>query len=149
MNSSFPNRWSFSYLKFTTYVTNIIAEPKYKYGQQEQVTVRNHNRSIIAVISLPFKLVMVLAWFPITSSWNPACYIRGQSPSPRPLAGLQTRIVFASEGLGKSVSFLVTFLIGVSHLSLGLIIWSDKVRIIWPPSWKNRVFSIFVRSFSL
>ena len=27
------------------YVTNIIAEPKYKYGQQEQVTVRNHNRS--------------------------------------------------------------------------------------------------------
>ena len=30
------------YLK---YVTNIIAEPKYKYGQQEQVTVRNHNRS--------------------------------------------------------------------------------------------------------
>ena len=45
MNSSFPNRWSFSYLKFTIYVTNIIAEPKYKYGQQEQVTVRNHNRS--------------------------------------------------------------------------------------------------------
>ena len=40
-----PNRWSFSYLKFTKYVTNIIAEPKYKYGQQEQVTVRNHNRS--------------------------------------------------------------------------------------------------------
>ena len=27
------------------YGTNIIAEPKYKYGQQEQVTVRNHNRS--------------------------------------------------------------------------------------------------------
>ena len=27
------------------YVTNIIAEPKYKYGQQEQVTVRSHNRS--------------------------------------------------------------------------------------------------------
>ena len=45
MNSSFPNRWSFSYLKFTKYVTNIIAEPKYKYGQQEQATVRNHNRS--------------------------------------------------------------------------------------------------------
>ena len=33
-----------SYLKFTKYVTNIIAEPKYKYGQQEQVIVRNHNR---------------------------------------------------------------------------------------------------------
>ena len=45
MNSSFPNRWSFSYLKFTKYVTNLIAEPKYKYGQQEQVTVRNNNRS--------------------------------------------------------------------------------------------------------
>ena len=45
MNSSFPNRWSFSYLIFTKYVTNIIAEPKYKYGQLEQVTVRNHNRS--------------------------------------------------------------------------------------------------------
>ena len=42
MNSSFPNRWSFSYLKFTKYVTYIIAEPKYKYGQQEQVTVRKH-----------------------------------------------------------------------------------------------------------
>ena len=48
MNSSFPNRWSFSYLKFTKYVTNIIAEPKYKYGQQEQVTVRNHNRSTVS-----------------------------------------------------------------------------------------------------
>ena len=36
---------AFSYLKFTKYVTNIIAEPKYKYRQQEQVTVRNHNRS--------------------------------------------------------------------------------------------------------
>ena len=47
MNSSFPNRWSFSYLKFTKYVTNIIAEPKCKYGQQEQVTVRNHNRSTV------------------------------------------------------------------------------------------------------
>ena len=47
MNSSFRNRWSFSYLKFTKYVTNIIAEPKYKYGQQEQVTVRNHNRSTV------------------------------------------------------------------------------------------------------
>ena len=44
MNSSFLNRWSFSYLKCTKYVTNIIAEPKYKCGQQEQVTVRNHNR---------------------------------------------------------------------------------------------------------
>ena len=32
----FPNRWSFSYLKFTKYVTNIIAEPKYKHRQQEQ-----------------------------------------------------------------------------------------------------------------
>ena len=41
MNSSFPNRWSFSYLKFIKYVTNIIAEQKDKYGQQEQVTVRN------------------------------------------------------------------------------------------------------------
>ena len=28
------------------YVTNIIGEPNYKYGQQEQVTERNHNRSI-------------------------------------------------------------------------------------------------------
>ena len=45
MNSSFPNRWSFSYIKFAKYVANIIVEPKYKYGQQEQVTVRNHNRS--------------------------------------------------------------------------------------------------------
>ena len=26
-------------------VTHIIGEPKYKYGRQEQVTVRNHNRS--------------------------------------------------------------------------------------------------------
>ena len=26
-------------------VTHIIGEPKYKYGQQEQVTVRDHNRS--------------------------------------------------------------------------------------------------------
>ena len=50
MNSSFTNRWSFSYLKFTKYVTNIIAEPKYKYGQQEQVTIRNQNRSTAFLI---------------------------------------------------------------------------------------------------
>ena len=41
MNRSFPDRWSFNFLK---YVINIIGEPKYKYGHQEQVTVRNHNR---------------------------------------------------------------------------------------------------------
>ena len=27
------------------YITNIIAEPKYKCGQQEQVIVKTHNRS--------------------------------------------------------------------------------------------------------
>ena len=27
------------------YATHIFGEPKYKYGQQKQVTVRNHNRS--------------------------------------------------------------------------------------------------------
>ena len=31
----FP-KWSFSYLKFTKYVTNIIDEPKFKHRQQEQ-----------------------------------------------------------------------------------------------------------------
>ena len=40
-----PNEQLFQLPKFTKYVTNIIAEPKYKNGQQEQVTVRNHNRS--------------------------------------------------------------------------------------------------------
>ena len=29
----------------TKYVTHITGEPKYKYGQPEQVTVKNHNRS--------------------------------------------------------------------------------------------------------
>ena len=56
MNSSFPNRWSFSYLKFTKYVTNIIAEPKYKYRHQEQVTVRNHDRSTALERSNPFEI---------------------------------------------------------------------------------------------
>ena len=41
----FPKQVVIQLPKFTKYVTNIIAEPKYKYGQQEQVTVRNHNRS--------------------------------------------------------------------------------------------------------
>ena len=63
MNSSFPNRWSFSYLKFTKYVTNIIAEPKYKYGQQEQVTVRNHNRS--TALERSYGTVM---WSPYTQA---------------------------------------------------------------------------------
>ena len=34
------------------YVTHIIGEPKYKYGQQEQVTVRNHNRSTAVELSV-------------------------------------------------------------------------------------------------
>ena len=27
-------------------ISHLIGEPKYKYGQQEQVTVRNHNKNI-------------------------------------------------------------------------------------------------------
>ena len=59
MNSSFPNRWSFSYLKFTKYVTNIIAEPKYKYRHQEQVTVRNllHIKERLPVLLCAVKTV--------------------------------------------------------------------------------------------
>ena len=29
-------------IQLPKYVTHIIGEPKYKYGQQEQITVRNH-----------------------------------------------------------------------------------------------------------
>ena len=32
-------------IQLRKYVTHIIGEPKYKYGQQEQVTVRHHNGS--------------------------------------------------------------------------------------------------------
>ena len=32
-------------IQLPKYVTHIIGEPKYIYGQQEQVTVRNHNKS--------------------------------------------------------------------------------------------------------
>ena len=42
MNNSFPRE---VVIQLPKYVTHIIGEPKYKYGQQEQVTVRNHNRS--------------------------------------------------------------------------------------------------------
>ena len=63
MNSSFPNRWSFSYLKFTKYVTYIIAEPKYKYRQQKQVTVRNHNRS--TALEQSAELVSITSTAPI------------------------------------------------------------------------------------
>ena len=31
-------------IQLPEYVTHIIGEPKYKYGQQEQVRLRNHNR---------------------------------------------------------------------------------------------------------
>ena len=34
-------------IQLPKYVTHIIGEPKYKYGQQERVTVRNHNRSTV------------------------------------------------------------------------------------------------------
>ena len=62
MNSSFSNRCSFSYLKFTIYATNIIAEPKYRYGQQEQLTVRNHNRST-ALERLGVKTIYASQWW--------------------------------------------------------------------------------------
>ena len=32
-------------IQLPKYITHIIGEPKYKYGQQGQVTVTNHNRS--------------------------------------------------------------------------------------------------------
>ena len=41
----FPRQMVIRSLKITKYVTNIIGEPNYKYGEQEQVTVRNDNRS--------------------------------------------------------------------------------------------------------
>ena len=40
----FP-RHVFIQLPKLKYITHITGEPKYKYGQQEQATVRNHNRS--------------------------------------------------------------------------------------------------------
>ena len=52
MNSSFPERWSF--------VTHIIGEPKYKYGQQEEVTVRNHNRS--TALRLGTVSIKIMGW---------------------------------------------------------------------------------------
>ena len=45
MNSSFPDRCSFSYLKFTK-ICHLYNESKYTYEQQEHVRVKNHNRSI-------------------------------------------------------------------------------------------------------
>ena len=41
----FPKQVVIQLPKIYNYASNIIAEPKYKYGQQEHVTVRNHNRS--------------------------------------------------------------------------------------------------------
>ena len=52
MNSSLPDRWSDIQLPKLKYVTHIIGEPKYKYGQQEQVTVRNHNRGTALELSV-------------------------------------------------------------------------------------------------
>ena len=45
-------------IQLPKYVTHIIGEPKYKYGQQEQVSVRNHNRS--SVFSLKMHLLMII-----------------------------------------------------------------------------------------
>ena len=87
MNSSFPNRWSFSYLKFTKYVANIIAEPKYKYAQQEQVTVRNHNRS--TALERPVKILGGLNRF----------YGYLTSPSASIMAQIK---LFILVGLGRS-----------------------------------------------
>ena len=67
MNRSFPNRWSFSYLKFTKYVPNIIAKPKYKYGQQEQVKERNHNRSTPISIGWYIHLLIHSVLSPVNS----------------------------------------------------------------------------------
>ena len=47
------------------YVTHIIGEPKYKYGHQEQVPVRNHNRS--TALKLAFLLQFSSRWKTFTS----------------------------------------------------------------------------------
>ena len=39
-------------IQLPKYVTHIIGEPTYKYGQQEQVIVRNHNRSTALELSV-------------------------------------------------------------------------------------------------
>ena len=71
--SSFPDRWSFNYLKFSKYVTNIMAEPKYKYEQQDQVTVRNHNRSTALERS-------------VLKYWGALTGFTGSQPRPRLLS---------------------------------------------------------------
>ena len=68
-DSKDPNRWSFGYLNFTKYVTNIIAEPKYKYEQQEQVIVRNHNRSIALELSVLKYCVGVVGVVCVGGGW--------------------------------------------------------------------------------
>ena len=77
MNSSFPDRWSFSYLEFTKICHWHNAEPKYKYGQQEQVTVRNHNRSTALERS-------------VLKYWGAKTGFTGSQPRPRLLSWLRT-----------------------------------------------------------
>ena len=39
-------------IQLPKYVTHIIGEPKFKYGKQEQVKVRNYNRSTAFELSV-------------------------------------------------------------------------------------------------
>ena len=41
--NSFPRQ---VVIQLPKYVIQLIGEPKYKYGQEEQVTVRNHNKFV-------------------------------------------------------------------------------------------------------
>ena len=62
------------------YVTHIIGEPKYKYGQQEQVTVSNHKYRVgtcFVISCIPDKLFrdfhqcwQILYYIPIFDPWD-------------------------------------------------------------------------------
>ena len=73
-----------AYLKHKTSDTINLLMRRWHFCVTFDITtmMAGKNQAALAVcaqtkVIFPFKLVMVLAWFPITASWNTACYIRG------------------------------------------------------------------------
>ena len=64
-------------IQLPKYVNHIIGELKYKYGQQVQVTVRNHNKSTALERS-------------VLKYWGTLTGFTGTQPRPQLLLWLQT-----------------------------------------------------------
>ena len=89
------------------------------------------------LVSLSFKPVMVLAWFPITSSWNTACYIQGL------ILGIGRGVPNATNKWSRGSADAITSQVGGQYRHVGGIFsleWTSRCLVL---GVQNRILEVW------